>query len=182
MIHFSFKELTRKLNQARRKQTLQCGKRKELAVRGKKEGGSSNDSLWNLSEICNSLSSLHLVGCSLLSSQFFKDLQANKTLVELTLDDCELDNNLVSELADSLTRNTSLTKLDLSRNNCQFKGALRLSLMLKENKVIRDLNMSLNPLGPLGIMVIVASSIQCSGRYLILPISDLCCLVILSIY
>ena len=103
---------------------------------------------------------------SLQPSQYLKELEINRTMQTLTLDDCELNDCLICVLADALKINRSITKLDLRKNNCKFEGALSLGLMLKQNKAIEELNLSFNPLGSLGIMVIVASIMQNKGKHI----------------
>ena len=151
------------------KPLLQPKNRKELIITGNKERYSSDTSLVDLNKICAYLSSLNLVRVSFSQLQmmdFFQSLETNRTLVELTFDDCQLDDVLISGLAKSLTMNKFVSKLNLKMNNCQFEGASSLGWMLKKNKVIKELNLSFNPLGPNGIMEILQSAIHSDSKFI----------------
>ena len=90
-------------------------------------------------------------------------IKRNKALKSLSLCECDLSDTVIKDIADALKLNTTVTEVDLSMNKCRLEGALELSLMAKENRTLNTLDLSWNEIGQLGLMLIIAATVQNKG-------------------
>ena len=84
-------------------------------------------------------------------------LKTNRTLIELNLSCCELEDKEAKWIADILQTNQTLHKFDISHNNISDDGAVPVSDCLKTNKILQELNISKNWISKEGVMRIVVA-------------------------
>ena len=74
-------------------------------------------------------------------------IKANEAVKSLDICSCELDDALVTEIANALKVNTAITRLCLRGNKFYSSGASQLCCVVKEKKVLLELDMSRNKVG-----------------------------------
>ena len=87
-------------------------------------------------------------------------LSCNKSLTEFNLWSCDIPDAGLREIARGLLQNTSLKKLDISRNKPGMEGSVALAEMLSCNKSLTELNLELCDLPDAGLREIARRLLQ----------------------
>ena len=117
------------------------------------EAGLCNNTVLQYLNVSQNPIGKHVMGVMALA----KVLAGNKTLKELRLYDCNINEQGASELAAALCKNSSLKLLNLSHNHIGVKGASSISEMLRHNTSLNELQLRDDSLGKEGVHQLINS-------------------------